>query len=282
MYFYTNTKAHISVCDIQCSHNVIPAEIIDWFYSTSRRDADKSTQWAGPRWAQLCVTLGITQLTPGKELSAQFSQNRLLKAGETAENMESVQHFSQPTAETEEFSQQSNQPWSNTPLAKTFQTGTNLCGWRINLHCREGRAELVLELDRAKGCMNINQLYWGKVVMDFIPLKKPWSKTQTLHGWLLHHSMKFFSFLCSSASLIWVFFPSHWKICNLMATALPWQRSDKSLKSMEPIRDKEPRSLSAMWGTAHHCSPSPCWPKWCLCVCPTKVRHLKAKDPWVY
>lgn len=25
---------------------------------------------------------------------------------------------------------------------------------------------------------------------------------------------------------------------------------------MEPIRDKEPRSLTAMWGTDHHCSPS--------------------------
>lgn len=44
-----------------------------------------------------------------------------------------------------------------------------------------------------------------------------------------------------------------------MARALPWQRSDKGLKSMGSIRDKAPGSLTAMGGTEHHCSPSQLW-----------------------
>lgn len=71
--------------------------------------------------------------------------------------------------------------------------------------------------------------------------------------------MKFFSLLFILFSLLDLFFPGPWQICNLMARALPWQRSDRGLKSMEPMRDEEPRSLTAMWGTDHHCSPSQLW-----------------------
>lgn len=73
-----------------------------------------------------------------------------------------------------------------------------------------------------------------------------------------------------------------------MARALPWQRSDKGLKSMEPKRDKEPRSLTAMWGTNHHCSPFSALillhddPNDASVCVPPRSGTSEAKDPQVY
>lgn len=278
MYFYTNAKAHISLCDIQCSHNLIPAEIIDWFHPPAGEMLIKVLSGLDPGEHSSVSHLG----SPSSLLAKSFLHNspktvRLLKQVRQQRIWRVVQHSANQQQRLKSFLNNQISPGLTHPLQRHFKAGTNLCGWRINLHCREWRAELELELGRAKGCMNINQLYWGKWLWILSLWKSPEVKLKPCMDGLSITQWSFSPSYALQHPSFWFFFPSHWKICNLMAKAPPWQRSDKSLKSMEPRRDKAPRSLSAMWGTAHHCCPSPCWPTWCLCVCPTKVRHLRSQ-----